>query len=164
MMTQQIGVSGIYFHSLFGSRNWNSGVEQTGRYRTVNREKLMRTDLEADLSDKRALRHQIFHRFSDLLKKRAGSNAFHPAGGQRLLRCHEGIFALVRSSIDGSNNVLCLHNVSNESLDVSVDVRASALSPANNLVDLLNGEICSIEGNRIELSLEPYQFRWLQLE
>ncbi len=158
------GVPGIYFHSLFGSRNWNSGVEQTGRYRTINREKLMRTDLEADLSDKRALRHQIFRRFSDLLKNRAASNAFHPAGGQRLLRCHEGIFALARSSIDGSNNVLCLHNVSNKSLDVRIDLRASSLAPTNNLVDLSSREISSIEGNLIELSLEPYQFRWLQLE
>lgn len=158
------GVPGIYFHSLFGSRNWSAGVEQTGRYRTINREKLLRTKLEADLSDKRSLRYRIFHHLSDLLKKRAASNAFHPASGQRVIQCHEGIFALVRSSLDGKDRVLCLHNVSNEGLDVSVDVRASSLSPANNLVDLLNGEICSIEGNRIELSLEPYQFRWLQCE
>ncbi len=158
------GVPGIYFHSLFGSRNWSAGVEQTGRYRTINREKLLLAKLEADLSNERSLRYRIFHHLTDLLKKRAASNAFHPTGGQGVIRCHEGIFALVRSSLDGKDHVLCLHNVSNESLDVSVDVRASALSPANNLVDLLNGEICSIEGNRIELSLEPYQFRWLQLK
>jgi sucrose phosphorylase len=158
------GVPGIYFHSLFGSQNWSAGVEQTGRYRTINREKLMRTDLETALSDQSTLRHRIFHRFSDLLKRRSASNAFHPAGGQRLLRCHEGIFAITRMSIDGSNRVLCLHNVSNSSLDVGIDLKASSLAPAKNLIDLSSREISPIEGNRIELSLDPYQFRWLQCE
>jgi sucrose phosphorylase len=122
----------------------------------------MRADLEADLSDEGSRRYRIFHHLSNLLKKRAASNAFHPAGGQRVIRCHEGIFALVRSSIDSSNRILCLHNVSNEKLDVSVDLHASSVAPANNLVDLLSGENSTFEGNRIELSLEPYQFRWLQ--
>jgi sucrose phosphorylase len=158
------GVPGIYFHSLFGSRNWSAGVEQTGRYRTINREKLLRAELEADLSDQDSLRHQIFRRLSELLTKRAASSAFHPAGGQRVIRCHQGIFALTRSSVDGSNRVLCLHNVSDESLDLSVDLRASSMAPENTLVDLLTGEISVFEGNRIELSLEPYQFRWLQCE
>ncbi len=123
----------------------------------------MSADLEADLSDEGSLRYQVFHHLSDLLKKRAASNAFHPAGGQRVIRCHEGIFALLRSSIDSSNRVLCLHNVTNGSLDVSVDLHASSVAPANNLVDLLSGEISTFEGNRIELSLGPYQFRWLQV-
>jgi sucrose phosphorylase len=158
------GVPGIYFHSLFGSRNWNAGVDQTGRYRTINREKLRRADLEADLANEASLRNQVFHPLSRLLRKRGASNAFHPAGGQRVIRCHEGIFALVRSSIDSRNRVLCLHNVSSEKLDISVDLRAASIAPANNLVDLLSGETSVFEGNRIELSLEPYQFRWLQAE
>ena len=81
-----------------------------------------------------------------------------------MIRCHEGIFALLRSSIDSSNRVLCLHNFTNGSLDVSVDLHASSVAPANNLVDLLSGEISTFERNRIELSLGPYQFRWLQVE
>jgi hypothetical protein len=43
-------------------------------------------------------------------------------------------------------------------------MRAASIAPANNLVDLLSGETSVFEGNRIELSLEPYQFRWLQAE
>ena len=158
------GVPGIYFHSLLGSRNWSEGVEQTGRYRTINRQKLSRAALESDLADDRSLRHRIFQQLSSLLKKRASSSAFHPAADQRVIRCHAGIFAIARSSIDGSNRVLCLHNVSEESLDVSVDLRTSSLTPANELVDLVNGQRSPIDDNRIEVSLEPYQFRWLQAE
>jgi sucrose phosphorylase len=158
------GVPGIYFHSLFGSRNWSEGVEQTGRYRTINRQKLQSAELEAELSDKQSLRHQVFLNLSSLLKMRAGSSAFHPAGDQRVIRCHDGIFALARTSLDGSDRVLCLHNVTGESLDVSVDVGTSFIAPANNLVDLVDGQASAVENNRIELSLESYQFRWFQAE
>ncbi len=34
------GLPGLYFHSLVGSRGWQEGVNQTGRKRSINREKL----------------------------------------------------------------------------------------------------------------------------
>jgi sucrose phosphorylase len=125
---------------------------------------LQSAELEAELSDKQSLRHQVFLNLSSLLKMRAGSSAFHPAGDQRVIRCHDGIFALARTSLDGSDRVLCLHNVTGESLDVSVDVGTSFIAPANNLVDLVDGQASAVENNRIELSLESYQFRWFQAE
>jgi sucrose phosphorylase len=39
-----VGVPGIYFHSLFGSRGWPEGFKQTGQNRTINRQKLSRSD------------------------------------------------------------------------------------------------------------------------
>ena len=36
------GVPAIYAHSFFGSRNYPEGVAATGRYRSINREKLQR--------------------------------------------------------------------------------------------------------------------------
>ncbi len=39
IMLSLVGMPGIYFHSLFGSRGWIEGVKQTGHNRTINREK-----------------------------------------------------------------------------------------------------------------------------
>lgn len=39
IMLSLAGVPGIYFHSLFGARNCYKCVEQTGRARSINREK-----------------------------------------------------------------------------------------------------------------------------
>jgi sucrose phosphorylase len=39
IMLAMVGVPGIYLHSLFGSRNYAAGVAETGRNRTINREK-----------------------------------------------------------------------------------------------------------------------------
>jgi sucrose phosphorylase len=46
-----IGMPGIYFHSLFGSRGDEAGVEQSGIKRRINRQKFTRAELEAELSD-----------------------------------------------------------------------------------------------------------------
>ncbi len=44
------GVPATYIHSLLGSRNWVEGVKQTGRARTINREKLQVEKLISELN------------------------------------------------------------------------------------------------------------------
>ena len=105
------GVPGIYFHSMFGSRNWNEGVRQTGQNRTINRQKLDYQQIEAELADPNSMRSQVFGMYRSLLKRRAASSAFHPHGGQKILDMGKDIFAVLRSSPDETQNVLCLQNV-----------------------------------------------------
>lgn len=110
MMALQ-GVPGIYFHSLFGSRGWPEGVQQTGSRRAINRQKLLRAALEADLTEPSSLRSRVFGEFTALMRRRAGSPAFHPQGAQKVMDAGGGVFALQRTSPDGKQAVLCLHNV-----------------------------------------------------
>ena len=51
IMLALIGVPGIYFHSLFGSRGWHAGVDLTGRNRTINRQKFAAAAFENELTD-----------------------------------------------------------------------------------------------------------------
>ena len=55
-----LGVPGIYIHSLLGSRNDHEGVNETGRYRSINREKLNRYELEKEILEEGSLRNLIF--------------------------------------------------------------------------------------------------------
>ncbi len=105
------GIPGIYFHSMFGSRNWNEGVTKSGRYRAINRQKLEIELLENDLNDPLSLRLQVFMRYKQLLLRRSSSSVFHPHGGQKVLDLGPGVFAVLRSSPDGDQKVLCLQNV-----------------------------------------------------
>jgi len=105
------GLPGIYFHSLFGSRGWKDGVRQTGQNRSINREKLELTNLEADFTNPRSIRSQVFRRYCDLLSRRASSQAFDPYGNQEILDMGPAVFALRRSSSDGRYRTLCLQNV-----------------------------------------------------
>ena len=162
IMLSMRGVPGIYFHSLFGSRNWEEGVEMTNRYRTINREKLQRSVLETELDDTTSLRHHIFYGYLDMLTKRKNCKAFHPRGRQIVLTNHDAIFGLVRISPDGRNRALCLHNVSNQTQTIRIDLQPLPLGGIDTLKDLLSGDTYTLEGQSLSLTMEPFQVLWLQ--
>jgi glucosylglycerate phosphorylase len=116
IMLSLIGVPGLYFHSLFGSRGWMEGVAQTGRNRTINREKLQFDELQSQLANESSLRHKVFTRYSQLLKMRSASPAFDPHGMQIIHNLHPAVFAVERISPDGLSHMLCLHNVSQKAV------------------------------------------------
>jgi glycosidase len=120
IMLALAGVPGIYVHSLLGSTSWRAGVAQTGHNRTINRQKFERGRLEQELADPASLRHQILAMYRRLLRARTAEPAFHPQGSQQVLLLDESIFALLRSSPDGSSRVLCLHNVSDRPQTISL--------------------------------------------
>lgn len=103
------GVPGIYFHSLFGSRGDAEGARRSGIPRRINREKLHRPQLEADLASAGSLRQRVFGGISNLLRMRAAHTAFAPSAPQRIIDAGPGIFAVERG--DGADRVLCLHEI-----------------------------------------------------
>ncbi|MCJ7701093.1 MAG: sugar phosphorylase [Anaerolineales bacterium] len=156
------GVPGIYFHSLFGSRNWAKGVEQTGRYRTINREKFLVDQLEKELADPQSLRHHVFHGYHHLLIIRKSNPAFHPSSGQEILSVDKSIFALIRTSIDQDSHTLCLTNVTPENVNIKLDLDTLPLSNALTLVDILTGDLIPVTQGQLRLTFTPYQVLWLQ--
>ena len=151
IMLSLLGVPGIYFHSLFGSRGWLEGVALTGRNRTINRQKCVLEVMQGELSDGRSLRARVFERYTRLLRLRGDSAAFHPHGRQTILDLHDGVFSLIRESPVGGQRVLCVQNISSR----RVDLRA----PLESAVDMIDGSI--IYG--INIALSPYQVRWMAL-
>lgn len=156
------GVPGIYFHSLFGSRNWVKGVEQTGRYRTINREKFLVDQLEKELADPQSLRYHVYHGYHHLLKIRKSNPAFHPSSGQEILIVDKSIFALIRTSIDQDSHTLCLINVTPENVNIKLDLDTLPLSNAVTLVDILTGDLFPVSQGQLRLTFTPYQVLWLQ--
>jgi len=112
------GVPGIYFHSLFGSRGDRAGAEASGIKRRINRQKLARADLENELNDSASLRARVFAGFRELLALRRAHRAFAPAVPQRVLSLDARVFSVLRESVDGSDRMLCLHNVSGQPVRV----------------------------------------------
>lgn len=131
------GVPGIYFHSLFGSRNDRAGAETSGIYRRINRQKLSRAELEAELTPPGSLRGRVFGGLSRLLAQRRANPAFAPQARQQLLDLDARVFAVVRESVDGKHRMLCLHNVSNVTVALAAGTEMPALG-----------------------ALAPYEVRW----
>ncbi len=153
IMLTIIGMPGIYFHSLFGSRGWPEGVRQTGRNRTINREKLTRERLDSELGRPSSLRRLVFDAYAGLLHARAGTPAFHPHGAQQVIDAGKHVFAVWRTSPDGSERVLALQNVT--ALPQQCDLAGLGLAwPARDLVAGV-----AVSANTV--TLDPYQTVWL---
>lgn len=112
IMLAMPGMPGIYFHSLFGSVGDRAGAEASGIPRRINRQKLRRADLERELADPSSRRARVLFELKGLLRQRQASAAFHPAGRCEVVMSDPRVFALRRTAPDGSETVLCLHNVS----------------------------------------------------
>jgi glucosylglycerate phosphorylase len=163
IMLALVGVPGIYFHSLFGSRGWRGGVDLTGRNRSINRQKFGHSAFELEFTDESSLRYQVFQRYAGLLRARAGCSAFHPHGSQEILEYGAAIFAVLRFSPDGSTRVLCLHNVSDQPQRVRVEMKEIFGLFVGGLVDLITDRRMDDLLNDV-VALQPYQTLWLRIK
>ena len=143
------GVPGIYVHSLFGSRNCQRGYQETGRARSLNREKLELNAIEALLADEGCHQSQVFSGYRRMLGVRREHPAFHPFGGQEVLGLNPALFALLRTAPNHEETILCLTNVSERMQE--------ALLPAGQWRDLLHGEDISAQ----KITLPGYGVKWL---
>ncbi len=157
IMLSLIGVPGIYFHSLFGSRNDQQGVEKTGKLRSINREKLKLAQLEDQLADHTSIRARVFREYKRLLRARRRFAAFHPHSEQHVLEIDTAIFAIMRSAPSSPSIMLCLHEISGDALRARIKLPDFSRPQAK---DILSGDIVSLE----DCPLDPYQVRWIKLD
>ncbi|WP_216361490.1 sugar phosphorylase [Candidatus Chloroploca asiatica] len=130
------GVPGVYIHSLVGSGNYHPGLQASGIHRRLNREKWDLAELTARLADPTRREGTVLARMAHLIRTRRAAPAFHPNGSQQIHDLDPAIFAVERHAPDGSQRILCLHNV----------------SATTRQITLPTGTTCT---------LEPYQVRWL---
>ncbi len=146
------GVPATYIHSLLGSRNWHEGVRQTGRNRTINREKLHLETVLAELDDPWSWRSRIFYPYLELIKLRTQQPAFHPNAAFEVVDLKRSVFAIKRSS--PHQTIYAITNVT--SRPVSVDL--SSLGLPGSMPDLFSTQ--SLRTN--PLNLMPYTSVWLE--
>jgi sucrose phosphorylase len=146
------GVPATYIHSLLGSRNWVEGVKQTGRARTVNRQKLQVENLISELKNPESFRARVFFPYLDLIKTRKKQSAFHPNAGFEILQIDPAVFAIKRYSKD--QTIYALTNISSKTVQATLP-GAESSGP---MVDLITGE--NVDPKAIHLN--PYQYVWLE--
>jgi sucrose phosphorylase len=145
------GVPATYIHSLLGSRNWLEGVKQTGRARTINREKPNVEEVVAELNNPESFRAKVFFPYINLIKTRKGQEAFHPNAAFEILEINSRLFAIKRYS--KNQTIYGLTNVSSTEVPLSLsghDVPAE-------MEDLISAEKFKTDS----FTLRPYQYVWL---
>jgi sucrose phosphorylase len=143
------GVPAIYIQSILGSENDYEGVKRLGYNRAINRKKYPAGQIDAELENKRSLRHKIYHQLSDLIALRRTENAFHPDSQALFERSGEHILKITRVA-DKGERITALFNFS--------DRIQSVYSENLSGTDLISHQ--DIRGT--DLSLNPWQVMWIK--
>ena len=145
------GVPATYIHSMLGSRNWLAGVKQTGRARTINRQKLDFEAVVSELNDPSSLRAKVFFPYINLIKTRKEQKAFHPNAHFKILGVDPRVFAIKRYC--EGQTIYALTNVSSTEVSLSL----SSHDIPEEMEDLISGEKFKADS----FTLRPYQYMWL---
>ena len=151
------GVPGIYLHSMVATQNDYARLERTNQNRSINRHKWDYPSLVDKLNDKGSHHHKVFDALRSLLNIRIRQPAFHPNAVQFTLHLGDSVFAFWRQSIDRSQSIFCIHNVTDAT--VSIPLSSVNLISLDEWTDLVGKSTYRYSDEQIEL--QPYQFVWL---
>ncbi|MCK9443738.1 MAG: alpha-amylase family glycosyl hydrolase [Tissierellaceae bacterium] len=145
ILYSMVGVPAVYIHSLLGSWNYHEGVENSGVFRRINREKLNYDELLLELESK-PRRKQVFEKNLQLLNIRKNERAFHPYGYQEVIENDPRLFILRRISPEKKESILVIVNISTEEVPYTAGGR-----------ELIDGQTL-----RGEMILKPYGVKWIK--
>ena len=151
------GVPAIYFNSLFGTSNDQNAFIKTGIKRNINRFKWEFSDLSKKLKNKNSLENIIYSKILKIISLRQKQIAFHPNATQYTLTLGNKLFGVWRQSIDRSQNIFAITNISS----VVRELKLSKINLFENQLwfDLLKPDE-SLNNLKI-LKLKPFQTVWI---
>lgn len=151
------GVPAFYIHSLLATPNDQEGVINRNMNRAINRHRWDYPTLRGKLTNPETNQAKVLSALSERLRLRSRQLAFHPNATQFTLRLDERIFGIWRQSLDRSQSVFALHNVSSD--EVTVSCADLNLIADEQWLDILSGE--TITAEQQTLTLSAYQCRWI---
>ncbi|PRX09349.1 UNVERIFIED_ORG: sucrose phosphorylase [Martelella mediterranea] len=149
------GIPAFYIHSLLATSNDYEGVEKSGHNRAINRHRWNYDALQEALADETTQHAQVFNAMRALISVRTRQPAFHPNATQFTLHLGEKLFGFWRQSVDRTQSIFAINNVTDETLEIPA--MALNLIGGENWVDLISGEPVS----DAKITFAPYQCRWI---
>jgi sucrose phosphorylase len=150
------GIPAVYINAITAAPNDILGVERSSITRNINRRKWDGLELEKLIDSPITETGQVFHEYVRRLQIRRGVKAFHPDAPQHVLDLPDGLFGLVRISLDTKQQILVLHNLTSQSKTVDLEALTGRTGDFH---DLLHPEPADIEQG--VLHMRPYKTVWL---
>ena len=109
------------------------------------------------MKNKKSINYKIFNLLKEIISIRKKQPAFHPNATQFTLQLEDDFFGIWRQSIDRSQSIFCVSNLTNSLKKISL-LNINLIS-TNEWFDIISKKkIKNIRGNII---LKPYQTYWL---
>ena len=142
---------------MFGTEDDHERYKDTKHKRDLNRYKWNRETLEKLLKVKKSKEYKIYNSLTKILEIRKKQPAFHPNAIQFTLSLGDDIFGLWRQSIDRSQSIFSITNVTSNY--IKFDLNNINLIQDEHWQDILNPKN-EIRINR-KIELKPFQSIWL---
>ena len=123
----------------------------------VTRQRWHPPGLLARLDEPDSRHARVFNALTAILKTRSEQAAFHPNATQFTLQLGESFFGFWRQSIDRSQSIFAIHNLTNK--PASIPLMSLNLIDGDTWTDLISGEDIRAFGG--DLQFAPYQCRWI---
>ena len=151
------GIPAIYIQNFLGSKNDNIKVKKTNSFRSINRKNWNYDSLTKIINNKSTINNKILNSIKTLIVLRKKQIAFHPNATQFTLQLGDIFFGIWRQSIDRSQSIFCISNLTNKKQKISLlDIN---LISTNSWFDLLTKKKIKNIGD--ELFFKPYQTYWI---
>lgn len=157
IMLAMEGMPAFYIHSFLATPNDERRVELSQHNRAINRHQWDRQLLEEQLNNPGSAHAQVLGRLKKLIDLRIKQKAFHPNAVQYTLQLGNHVLALWRQSLDRSQHIFAISNITNCPRQVSLS--EVNLPKADRWTDLLSGMVFT--DRYATLTLQPYQSMWL---
>ncbi|KEI72090.1 sugar phosphorylase [Endozoicomonas elysicola] len=105
------GIPAMYIHSLLATPNDLSGVESSGRTRSINRRRWDLKDLMTELNNPVSTQSMIFKTLKEIIEIRRKESCFHPDNPQAIIDIAPGIFAFSRTEPKTGKHLIAIHNL-----------------------------------------------------
>ena len=151
------GLPAFYIHSLLGTENDTQGMADTGQARSINRYKWDRQALEDTLDNEELHHRKLFDELKRRISIRKQQAAFHPNATQYTLHFGNEIFAFWRESLDRSQSIFAIHNITDKTQTIPL-VELNLIT-TERWTDLLNGKSYCSQDTHLELP--PYGCAWI---
>lgn len=151
------GVPAIYVHSMLATPNDIDKFRKSGHKRCINRHRWDADKLEALLEDPQSNQSYVLSELKRLLSIRIEQECFHPNATQFTLLLPEGFVGFWRQSIDRTQSMFCITNLTKE--EKILPLHHLNMYSGGKWVDLLMGN--EFETREQELVFHAYQSMWI---
>lgn len=154
------GVPAFYLNAIFATGNDTDAVNKNHSNRAINRHKWSKIELEKRLKSSNNIESLVFDSLKKFISIRKCQPAFHPNAPQFTLQLEDCFFGIWRQSIDLSQNIYAITNVTH--LEQNLSLSNLNLAFSDRWFDLISGN--EISNSASVLSFNPYQTYWISNE
>ena len=151
------GIPAVYIQNLVGSKNDYNKVKKTGSNRSINRKNWEFNLLEEKLKKKKSINSKVYYFLKEIITIRKKQPAFHPNATQFTLQLDDDFFGIWRQSIDRSQSIFCVSNLTNSLKKISL-LNINLIS-TNEWFDIISQK--KIKNQKGNIIFKPYQTYWL---